>query len=70
VVQFRERQAVAKYRSNRFHMKIFNLKKLNESECRKKYCTEVSNMYAASEDVNNEVEVNSAWETIRENVKN
>jgi hypothetical protein len=51
-------------------MKSFSLKKLNEFEDKEKYCIEVSNRFAALEDWNaEEVEVNSAWETIRKNIK-
>jgi hypothetical protein len=46
VAKFRERLAVNKQRSHRFHKERFSLEKLNE------------------------VEINSAWEMIRENVKN
>jgi hypothetical protein len=45
----------------------FNLKKLNEVECKEQYHVEVSNRFAALEDLDAEVEINSAWEMIREN---
>jgi hypothetical protein len=69
VAKVRERLAVNKQRSYRFHMERFNLKKLNEVKGKEKYCVEVSNRFAAWEDVDAEVEINSAWETIRENIK-
>jgi hypothetical protein len=50
-------------------MERFNLKKLNEVECKEQYRVEVSNGSAALEDLDAEVGVNSAWETIRENIK-
>jgi hypothetical protein len=50
-------------------MERFNLKKLNEVEDKEQFCVEVSNRFAALEDLDAEVEINSAWETIRENVK-
>jgi hypothetical protein len=50
-------------------MERFNLKKLNEVEGKEQYCVEVSNRFAALEDLDAEVEVNSAWEMIRENTK-
>jgi hypothetical protein len=40
-------------------MERFNFKKLNE----------VSNKFAALEDLGAELEINSAWEMIRENIK-
>jgi hypothetical protein len=42
-------------------MERFNLKKLN--------VVEVSHRFAALEDLDTEVEINSAWEKIRENIK-
>jgi hypothetical protein len=42
VAKVRERLAVNKQRSHRFHMERFNLKKLNEVEGKEKYHTEVS----------------------------
>jgi hypothetical protein len=50
-------------------MERFNLKKLNEVEGKKQYGVEVSKRFAALEDLDVEVEINSAWETIRENIK-
>jgi hypothetical protein len=47
----------------------FNLKKLNDVEGKEQFQVEVSNRFAALEDLNTEVEINSAWETIRENIK-
>jgi uncharacterized protein YaaR (DUF327 family) len=47
-------------------MERFNLKKLNEVESKEQYHVEVSNRFAALEDLEAEVEISSAWETIRE----
>jgi hypothetical protein len=47
----------------------FNLKKLNDVECKEQFCVEVSNRFAALGELDAEVEINSAWETIRENIK-
>jgi hypothetical protein len=63
-----ERLAVNKQRSHRFHMERFNLKKLNEVESREKYHAEVLNRSAVLEDLDAAVEINSAWETVRENI--
>jgi hypothetical protein len=68
VAKVRERLAVNKQRSRRFHMERFNLRKLNEVEGKEQYRVEVSNRFAALEDLDTEVEINSAWETIRENI--
>jgi hypothetical protein len=65
VAKFRERLAVNKQRSHRFHMDRFNLKKLKEIEGKEQFCVEVSNRFSALEDLDAEVEINSAWETKR-----
>jgi hypothetical protein len=69
VAKFGERLAVNKQRSYRFNMERFNLKKLNKVEGKEKYHVEVSNRFAALEDLDGEVEINSAWEMIEENIK-
>jgi hypothetical protein len=69
VAKVRERLAVNKQRSHRFHMEKFNLKKLNEVENEEQYSVEVSNRFVAFEDLDAEVEINGAWETTRENIK-
>jgi hypothetical protein len=46
-------------------MKRFNLKKLNKAEGKVQFRVEVSNRFAA---LDTEVEINSAWKTIRENI--
>jgi hypothetical protein len=46
-------------------MERFSLKKLNDVQNNKKHHTEVSNRFAALQDLDAEVECNSAWETIK-----
>jgi hypothetical protein len=60
VAKVRERLAVNKQRSQRFHLERFNLKKLNEVEGKEQYHVEVSNRLASLEDLDTEVEINSA----------
>jgi hypothetical protein len=67
VAKVRERLAVNKQRSQRTDMERFNLKKLNDVEVKQQFRVEVSNRFAALEDLDTEVKINSAWETIREN---
>jgi hypothetical protein len=45
-------------------MERFNLKKLNETEGKEQYRVQVSNRSAALEDLDAELEINSAWKTI------
>jgi hypothetical protein len=69
VAKIRERIAVNKQGSHTFHMEKFNLKMLNDVEGKEKYRVEVSNRFAALEDLDAEVGINTIWETIRENIK-
>jgi hypothetical protein len=46
-------------------MERFKLKKLNEVDGKEKNLVEVSNRFAASEDFDAEVEINTLWEMIR-----
>jgi hypothetical protein len=69
VVKVRERLAVNKQRTRKFHMESFNLSKLNKVEGKEQFRVEVSNRFAALQDLDTEVEINSAWKTIRENIK-
>jgi hypothetical protein len=68
VAKVRERLPANKQRLQRFHMERFNLRKLNELEGKLQYRVEVSNRFAALEDLDTKVGINSAWETIRENI--
>jgi hypothetical protein len=69
VARTRERIAVNKQGSHKFHMERLNLKKLNEVEGKGKYCVEVSYRFVALGDLDAEVEINTVWETIRDNIK-
>jgi hypothetical protein len=51
-------------------MERFNLKKLREVEGKEQYRIEVSIMFAALNGLDAEVEIKSAWETVRENTEN
>jgi hypothetical protein len=68
VVKVRERLAVNKQRSQGSDMERFNLNKLNDVEGKEQFRVEVANRFAALEDVDTEVEINSGLETIRENI--
>jgi hypothetical protein len=68
VVKIRERLAVNKEGSHKCHMERFSLMKLNDGEGKEKYRVEASNRFAALEDLDAEVEINTIWETIRENI--
>jgi hypothetical protein len=50
VAKIRERIAMNKQVSHKFHVEWFNCKKLNDVEGKEKYRVEVSNRFAALED--------------------
>jgi hypothetical protein len=51
VAKVRERLALNKQTTHRIHMERFNLKKLNEIEGKKQYRVEISNRFAALENL-------------------
>jgi hypothetical protein len=51
VAKVRERLAVSKQRKPRVHMESFNLKKLDEVEVKEQYRVEISNRFAALENL-------------------
>jgi hypothetical protein len=66
VENVREKLAMNKQRSHRFHMERFNLKKLDEVQGKEQYRVEISYRFAALEYLDAEVEINSAWEITRD----
>jgi hypothetical protein len=57
VAKVRERLAVNIQRSHRFHMERFSLNELNQVEGKENFCVEVSNRFAALEDLDAQVEI-------------
>jgi hypothetical protein len=49
---------VSKQTTLRFHTERFNLKKLNEAEVKEQYRVEISNRFAALENLDAEVDIN------------
>jgi hypothetical protein len=47
----------------------FNLRKLNDPEVRKHYQIEITNIFAALENLSNGEDINRAWENIKEHIK-
>jgi hypothetical protein len=60
-----ERLAVSKQITQRFHMERFNVKKSHEVEGKEQYHTEISNRFAALENLDIDVAINRAWETFQ-----
>jgi hypothetical protein len=70
VTKIRERLAVSKKTTHRVHMEGFNLKKLSGVEGKEWYCVEISNRFAALENLDTEGDVNKAWETVKREYQN
>jgi hypothetical protein len=69
VAKVRERLAVSIHTTHKFQMERFNLNKLNEVEGKEQYRVQISNRFVALENLHNNVNINKAWETFRENIK-
>ena len=69
VAKLRERLAVRKQAAQKLDGERFNLKKLNELGFKEKYQIEITNRFAALENLNGDENVNRAWENIKENIK-
>ena len=69
IAKVRERLAVGKQATQRFDRQRFNLRKLNEPEVREHYQIEITNRFAALENVNDEEDVNRTWEHIKDNIQ-
>ena len=67
--KIRERLAVRKQEAQNSDGGRFNLRKLNELEVRKQYQIEITNRFAALENVGEDEDINRAWESIKENIK-
>jgi hypothetical protein len=69
VAEVRERLAVNKQTTHEVHTQRFNVKKLIEVEGKEQYHVKISNRFAALENLDTEVDINKAWDAIRENIK-
>jgi hypothetical protein len=69
VAKLRERISVSKRARQNSDLERFDLKKLSDVEVKEKYQVEISNRSAALEKLDEGVDINSAWEGIRDNIK-
>ena len=65
----RERLTLSKQAAQTFDGERFNLRKLNELEVRKQYQIEITNRFAALENLNNDKDIYRGWDNIKENIK-
>jgi len=69
VAKLRERLAVCKQAAQKFEGERFNLMKPRELEVKEKYQIEITNRFAALENLNVDKDVNRVWKNIKENLK-
>jgi GH43 family beta-xylosidase len=65
VAKIWERLAVSTQTTQRVHLERFNLRKINKVEGKEQQHVEISNRFTALENLDTEVDINRAWETIR-----
>ena len=69
IAKVRERLAVGKQAAQRFDRQRFNLWKQNELEIKKQCQIEITNRFAALENLNDDDDVNRTRDNIKENIK-
>jgi hypothetical protein len=65
VVKVRGRLSVSKRETRKFDMERFSLKKLVEVEGKEQYQVNISNRFAALENLDDDVDNSRVWETVR-----
>jgi hypothetical protein len=61
--------AVSKQSAQKYDKERLNFKKLNELEVRKQYQIDITNRFAALENLSDREDISRAWENIPENIK-
>jgi len=61
--------AVSKQSAQKYDKERLNFKKLNELEVRKQYQIDITNRFAALENLSDSEDISRAWENIPENIK-
>ena len=69
VAKLRERLAVNKKATQKFEGERFNLRKLNELEVKEQYKIEITDRFAALENLDVDEDLNRDWENIKEKIK-
>jgi hypothetical protein len=68
VARHREKLLVSKQATQKFVMHRFYLKKLNDAKIKEQHQVKISNRFAASENLDDNVDINRGWENITENI--
>jgi hypothetical protein len=69
VAKVRKNLAEKKQTMLKFYMEMSSLKKLNEVNSKEQYLIEISNGFADFVNVEAEVDINRAWETVGQNIE-
>ena len=69
ITNVRERLAVSKQAARQFHVERFNVRKLSELEVKKQYQIEITDRFAALENLNESEDIKVVWENIKETIK-
>jgi hypothetical protein len=69
VAKVRERLAVGKRMVKKMDVERCNLRQLNGEEFKEQYQVTIKNKFVALENLDDNVEINKAWESIRENIR-
>ena len=69
MAKVRERLAVGKQAAQKFDRQRVNLRKLNEPEVREQYQIEITNRFAALENLSEDEDLDRTWGNIKENIK-
>jgi hypothetical protein len=67
--KLRERLSVSKRVEEKLEMQRVDLRELNDVEVKEQYQVKITNRFPALENFDDNVDMNSAWENIRENIK-
>jgi hypothetical protein len=67
--KLRERLSVSKRVAQKFDVQRFDLRKINDAEVKEQYQVKTTSRFAALENTDDNVDMNRAWENIRENIK-
>jgi len=67
--KLRESLAVSKMTAQMFDRQRCNLREINEPEVREQYQIEITNSFAALEDLNDDQDVNRTWENIKDYIQ-
>jgi DNA repair ATPase RecN len=68
IAKVRERLTISKQFAQKIDMERFNLKKLNKGEVKEQYQVTIRNKSAALKNLEDNGDINMAWDNIKENI--